>query len=393
MAGVSYVDVECFDMTDHSSCGRLGQLNKCSTGYPLSDYAADGIVWSNQSTHDSIKNIRIHGMAVAGMLGPTGDAVTMDHIELIANASSGWSADLGDKTTGSGSLTVTHYDISWNGCAEEYPIVDKLPYQDCTDDGSFGYGDGFGTASVDSNPGWKVHFDDGVVSYNTQDGLDALHISGPGSSMTVTRTLAYGNMGQQLKIGGTSGRIQYDEIFTNCNAMRLAIPGTPAGYNKRLGDFCRAADTGLVFTVNNGSTAVFSDNIVYSASTTTIQVNEYHSCTDDTCVIKQQNNIFLGFRSTSEAGYPHGGSGDYANELYVQKGAERAYKSPDSIFNHNVTFYPGRGSWGACGAKWLDEKNASCSDPHLTDETWHPYGYANVGSRALHPEGAAPPDR
>ena len=118
-----------------------------------------------------------------------------------------------------------------------------------------GYGDGFGTTTVSSPPpGWQAHFDQGMVSYNTQDGLDALHLTGTGSSMTITRVLAYGNMGQQIKVGGASGTAVNNIIFTNCNALRQAIPGTPAGYNSNLSDFCRASDTGVEVTVGKGTT-------------------------------------------------------------------------------------------------------------------------------------------
>ena len=98
-------------------------------------------------------------------------------------------------------------------------------------------------------------FDQGNVFYNTQDGLDALHINGAGSSMTVTHTLAYGNMGQQIKVGGAAGTMISDQVVTNCNALRQAIPGTPAGYNTHLSDFCRAADAGILLTVNNHGSA------------------------------------------------------------------------------------------------------------------------------------------
>ncbi len=235
MAGASYVDVACLDITDFSACTKGMGCN--SNMGQLDDYAVYGIQWSNTSTNDTITDVHIHGMAANGMTGPTGDGVVMSYIDLIGNPSSGWNADAGDGTTGTGKLLVQHFNISWNGCAEEYPIVDALPYTNCHDDGSGGYGDGFGTATVVSNPGWQATFDQGVTSYNTQDGLDALHLIGNGSSMTVTRTLAYSNMGQQIKVGGASGTAMNNIIVTNCNAMRQAIPGTPAGYNNNLSDF------------------------------------------------------------------------------------------------------------------------------------------------------------
>ena len=180
LTGSSYVDVGCIDITDFSNCGQ-----SCVNG--VNDFALLGIKLSNMSTHISLTDVRVHGLSSTGIFGATGDGFVGTDVAIVANAEAGWNADDGSGTTGVGSLLMQNFEISWNGCVEEYPIVDALPYFSCTDAGSGGYGDGFGTATVASvAPGWQVHFDQGLVAYNTQDGLDALHISGPGSAMTVT---------------------------------------------------------------------------------------------------------------------------------------------------------------------------------------------------------------
>jgi hypothetical protein len=379
MGGASYVDVACFDITDYSACGRSGQVNGCNTNYPLDDYAGTGISWNNTSTNDSVTNVRIHGMAALGMVGSTGDGVVLTGLDLVGNAGAGWNADAGDGQTGLGSLLVQNYTISWNGCAEEYPIVDSLPYQDCTDDQNGGYGDGFGTATVASGPGgWQVHFDQGVVSYNTQDGLDALHLTGAGSSMTVTRTLAYSNMGQQIKIGGAQGTATNNIIFTNCNAMRQAIPGTPSGFGSRLSDFCRAADTGIALTVGAGSTLRFDFNTVYSASATGIEIDcdgTAGPC-DTTSLVDFRDNIFLGFLNNADDGYPNGGTGNYSNPIYVGVPGPNPFTNVGSIYSNNLTYH-GKSTW-SCPAQWLNEIDGLCIDPVLADETWHLYGYGSV---------------
>ena len=374
MSGVSYVDVACLDITDFSSCGRSGQTNGCQTGFPIDDYATNGISWNNKSTNDTLTDVRIHGLASAGMIGSTGDGVVMTDIALIGNPSSGWNADAGDGTTGTGNLLVQNFNISWNGCSEEYPLVDGQPYADCTDDNSGGYGDGFGTASVPSNPGWHVHFDNGTVSYNTQDGLDALHLTGAGTTVTYTRVLAYGNMGQQIKIGSASATAQNDVIISNCNALRQAIPGTPAGYNSKLGDFCRAADTAIAVSVGAKSTLTFDNNTVYSASATTFQIScdlTYGPC-DSTSLIDYRNNIFLGFLNNQGDGYPGGGTGNYANPIYVGPDVPNSpFTNAGSLFSNNLTFHP-KSNW-TCPA--AGETNAICGvDPLLSDESWHLYG-------------------
>jgi hypothetical protein len=377
MNGTSYVDLACLDITDFANCGRQGQRIGCNTSIgSLDDDASNGISWNNRSTNDTLTDIHIHGMAMNGMLGPTGTGMAFSYLDLMGNASSGWNADAGDGTTGTGTLLVQHFNVGWNGCTEEFPIVDPTPYFDCTDDNDAGYGDGFGTATVLTR-GWKIHWDQGNVFYNTQDGLDQLHVVGPGSSTTVTRVLAYGNMGQQLKIGGQVGIIQNSLIVGNCNALRQAIPGTPAGYNSGLTDFCRAADTAIVLSVNDASTSKFENNTLFSANATGLDIQTALTCTTTTCLIDFDNNIFVGFLNNTADGYPSGGTGNYANPIYLNDtGGALAFGNAGSSFSNNITHHA-KSNW-ICPATWLNEKNALCRDPHLVDETWHVYGYGNM---------------
>ncbi len=373
MSGASYVDVACLDITDFSSCGRSSQPHDCNTSPgTLSDFANNGIRWSNKSTNDTLTDVHVHGLAGSGMYGPTGDGIVLDHVDLIGNAGSGWNADAGDHTTGTGSLLVKHFNISWNGCAEEYPMVHALPYNECTDDSSGGYGDGFGTASMASIPAWHVTFDDGVASYNTQDGLDALHIEGAGSSMTVTHTLAYGNMGQQIKVGGSSGNIIDNQIVTNCNAMRQRIPGTPEGYNTRLSDFCRAADAGVAIEVNNNMPLRFDGNTIYTASITTIEIDCSGTSCDSAAKIDFRNNTFIGFKNDAAHGYPSGGQGEYSNLIYIGAGTN-PFQNAGSVVSGNLAYFPNKPS--QCSPGYA---KVACRNPHLVDQSWHLYGYGNM---------------
>jgi len=387
MTDVSYVDIACLDITDFSSCGRASQTNTCnSTIGQLSDYATNGISWSRTSTNDTVTDVSIHGLASAGMIGPTGDSVVFSYVNLIGNASSGWNADAGDGTTGTGTLLMQHYNISWNGCAEEYPIVDALPYQDCTDDNVGGYGDGFGTATTPSSPAWNVTFDQGIVTYNTQDGLDSLHLIGSGSSVTVTRTQAYGNMGQQIKVGGASGTAVNNLIVTNCNAMRQPIPGTPEGYNSRLSDYCRAADTGIVLKVGPQTRLTYDFNTLYSASATAIEIDcdTTNGPCNATSTIDFRNNIFVGFLNDKADGYPSGGTGGYSNPVYNGAGVD-FFGNSESLFTNNFTFHPSS-AW-TCPAN--HELAGVCGDPRLADEAWHVYGAPDMTPGQSSPAVAA----
>lgn len=364
MAGASYVDVACLDITDFSACGKAFQSVGCTL---QQDFAHNGIIFSNKSTHDTLTDVRIHGLATAGIYGPTGDGVVLDRVELLGNASSGWDADTGDGTTGKGSLLVQHYNISWNGCAEEYPIVDRVPYGDCTDQAHGGYGDGFGTTTKDSDPpGWQVHFDAGTVSYNTQDGLDALHIGGKGSSMTVTNSLAYSNMGQQIKIGGATATMTNNVIVGNCRGMSYAVPGTPKGYNAKLSLFCRAGDTAVLINVPDAQPAVFEGNTIYSNNRIALEVEYPGDHPAANASIKYDDNIFIGFP---------GVDGRRPVPIYSNTNL-KMFTNRGSSFRDNITYHA-KGSW-SCPAIFLHETGARCHDPHLKDETWPDYGIGDI---------------
>jgi hypothetical protein len=369
LSGSSYVDVACLDITDFSACGRSNQTKACenSDGANIEDYASNGIILNNHSTHITLTDVRLHGLAGAGMYGSPGDGFLATDLFILGNANSGWNADDNSGTTGIGSMLVQNFNISWNGCAEEYPIVDPLPYGDCTDQSSGGYGDGFGTATVASSaPGWQVHFDQGVASYNTQDGLDALHIGGPGSTMTDTRVLAYGNEGQQLKVGGATATIQNSVIVGNCEAMTQGpIPGTPTGFGSRLAAPCRAGDTAVAINVTPGDPAAFQNNTVYEAGSIGLEVEYATSDIGPTNTLKYNNNVFVGFFN----------AGNQANATMIFSSTDlNMLTNPGASWTNNATFGQ-RANWTCPHA---GESNAICSDPGLIDETYHTYGYGNM---------------
>ena len=364
LSNSSYVDIACLDITDFSACGRATQKVGCTS---TQDYAQVGVRFSNASTHDTLTDVRIHGLADAGIVGPTGDGVVLDYVASLGNASSGWNADSGDGTTGKGSLQVRHYDISWNGCAEEYPVSHPLPYGDCTDEDHGGYGDGFGTATRDSEaPGWQVRFDQGVVSFNTQDGLDALHIGGKGSSMTVTHTTAFSNMGQQIKVGGATATITDSLIVGNCRAMSTTIPGTPAGFNAHLDLFCRAGDTAILIMAPDAQPAIFRGNTILSNNRVALEIEYPGDRPSPTAAIQYDNNIFLGFPNS-----------DGQNPAPIYSNTDlKMFTNPGSSFKNNVTYHA-KSSW-KCPATGLHETGGRCGDPHIKDEIFPAYGHGDV---------------
>lgn len=367
LSGSSYVDLSCLDITDFSNCGVDNDQVSCSSnGTATSDYAKLGITLNNTTTNINLTDIRVHGLASDGIVGSPGGNFVAKDIAIVGNADSGWNADDGSGTTGVGSLLVQNFDISWNGCVEEYPIVDSVPYFSCRDDATGGYGDGFGTASVASPaPGWQVHFDQGTVTYNTQDGLDALHISGPGSTMTDTRVLAYGNEGNQLKVGGATATIQNSVIVGNCTAHAQTIPGRPVPTDDNLGDLCRAGNTAVLVNVTPGDPATFQDNTIFENGSIGLEVEYALGTPDPTDTLLYNNNIFFGFLNSS--------SGQNPTPIFSNTNLGMLTNSGASWTNN--AYYGYRSNW-TCPAS--GESAAQCGDPGLVDETWHPYGYGNM---------------
>jgi hypothetical protein len=353
-------------------------MTQCHTSYPLDDYATYGISTAKTTTNVTLTDFRIHGFANAGIIGPTGDGVSLERVALVGNPSSGWNMDAGNGTTGSGTLKLDHVSVLWNGCAEQYPITSSLPYQDCTDDNSGGYGDGIGTATVTSDPAWIVSIDHSVAAYNTQDGFDLLHLQGNGSKLIITNSMEYSNMGQQLKVGAAS-TTRNNLIVGNCNALRQPIPGTPVGYNNRLSDFCRAADTMVKLGVQDSTPTYFENNTMYSANATGVEI-DCGNCTS-LATIEYENNIFVGFQNNAFDGYVAGGNGNYANPIYTT--IVGLFKNPGSVFSNNATFHQ-KSNW-TCPKTAYGETDAFCGDPELTDETWHLYGYGNMSPTASSP--------
>jgi len=367
--GSTYVDVACLDLTDFSACGLQNGAVACKDGggNVISDFAKNGITITNATAHITLTDIRIHGVASDGINGPPGGDLTATDIALLGNQDSGWNADNGSGIAGIGNTTWTNWEISWNGCAEEYPIVDSVPYFSCRDQGTGGYGDGWGTASIDSLSPWNVIFDQGIVSYNMQDGLDGLHIAGAGSTITITRTLAYGNEGQQFKAGGGGTTVRNNLIVGNCYAvLQNVIPGRPVPTQDDLANACRAGNVPVLVTTSPGTPTKFQDNTIFTAGNIGF---EFEYATGDhgtTNVLQYNNNIFVGFLNPDNSQNP--------TPIFTTGDFSALTTNPGASWTNN-SYFGYRGSWTCPNAS---ESSALCVSPQLTDMTWHPYGYGNM---------------
>lgn len=367
LKGTSGVTIRCIDFTDHGTCVKAGTINKCATSYPLSDFAGEAMLFNNSMTNLTLTDVNAHGFTVSGWQGPVGTGLTATRVEIDGNAGAGWNADNGDGTTGTGNTVITNFIISHNGCSQEYPLVDTFPYNYCTDDataGSAGYGDGFGTATVQSSPAWHVTFNIGEVGYNTQDGLDALHLTGGGSTMIAERVLSFSNMGNQLK-EGAAGTILNSILINNCTALNTAAGtiGAPSGYNSQLSDFCRAGNEASLIAVNNGSLTTFAFNTVYGAGNGDLGGIVCQTTCTTTAALIYENNISLGFNT---------GSGNPARWIDGTGATGGVFAQTGSLLNHNLAF----NTTTTC--PFTGETSTLCVAPQLVSTSFPAFGYTNV---------------
>ena len=329
--GAKFVDIKCIELTRHSQCIKFGNPavpSGCRTSFPLDDYASNGITTTNQ-THDILlQDMYIHGFTSRGIIGPIGGTVTATRVDIAYNGGAGWDFDDGSSTPMiNGVLNLSYVTIEWNGCNQAYPGTGAIS---CYSQSTGGYGDGIGT------PGGTciaATVDHSIFRYNTQDGLDMLHMDKGTCPLTITNSMAYGNNGQQFKWGPA----QTPAVFTNnvaignCFRLSQPMPGQPAGYNANLTDFCRAENT-VVPNLRPGGTLLMANNTFISYAPTFFDVQCLtNDCSTATMTFK--NNIVLGYDNpvTYNSGGKSGGPGVFYTE------------HPVNIVRSNNIYYGVRG--------------------------------------------------
>ena len=367
LKGSKNVDVECLEVTDHSQCTRVGggepKSEACSSFYPLSDYAGAGIVTNAETAGVVLKNLDIHGLTGDGIIGAIGGDVTADHVRIAFNGAAGWDFDdgRGTKSAPGAIVHASYLTVEWNGCNEEYPITHAVPAYSCFDQDSGGYGDGVGT------PNTQLDFtcDHCTFRYNTQDGLDLLHVSG--SLISVTNSIAYGNMGQQWKMGPMHSMVFQNNVTVhNCRRLSADMPGAPDGYNKHLSLFCRAAGDGIAFVVSDAGTYVFQNNSFAGYGATSYDISCRGSCTKAN--ITFQNNLHIGYKD------PVGGE---RAAVFYSEGLPR---NPFVARDHNIYY-----NMRSCPSGAAEH----CVDPKIANlPVWS--GEASLDGIDFHLTGASP---
>jgi hypothetical protein len=137
-----------------------------------------------------------------------------------------------------------------------------------------------------------------VNNYNTKDGFIGPHVNI--SKLTITNSVAIGNMGANWKWGGGDDRVnttnfRHNLTVNNCTRMSQPMEGVPSTYNQYLSAYCRAGGNGLASVIPIGSTW----NIESSTFITAQQIAWLVECPagDATCpsTINSRNNVFVGY--------------------------------------------------------------------------------------------------
>jgi hypothetical protein len=246
LRGSSNIEIGCFEVTDRHACIRgHGAGNSCpSTG----TWARAGLI-AQDSTNVKLTDLNIHGMADKGIHAGRLRDWTMTRLTLRANGWIGWDGDIGaNNSSNSGNIIFRETEIAWNGCAEKYPGNEIFA---CWGQQTGGYGDGLGTHQTGGH--WL--FEDSLVHHNTSDGIDLLYMA-DGGSVTIRRTWAEGNAGNQLKTKGNA-RIENSVVVGNCAFFE-------GKFNMLKGDNCRAMGNALSIGLFASSTVDLVNNTISS---------------------------------------------------------------------------------------------------------------------------------
>jgi len=362
LGGSKNVDIECLELTDHSQCSRFGTgpaADKCRTDVPISDFAGAGITTNAETSSITLKNLDIHGLTSRGIIGAIGGEIVADHVRIAFNGGAGWDFDdgKGTKSTPDAIVRASYLTVEWNGCIEEYPIVHPIPAYSCFDQDHAGYGDGVGT------PNTPLGFtcDHCVFRYNSQDGLDLLHAGG--SIVIIKNSAAYGNMGQQWKIGAMKTVVFQNNVTVhNCRRMSEDFAGGPNGYNKYLSLFCRAGGDGIAFAVNDNGTYVFENNSFAGYGATSYDIVCSGVCTKG--VITFRNNLHVGYRDPK--------SGERPGVFYLSGLSGNPFAVRDHNIYYNMRTCPSGATERCLDPKiadlpeWNGEASLDSIDFHLT---------------------------
>ncbi|MFQ5433967.1 MAG: choice-of-anchor Q domain-containing protein [Anaerolineae bacterium] len=279
LTGSSNVEIACLEITDHSGCveDHTGGPACERNNYPYGDWAAVGLEAAD-AANVHLSHLNIHGLAYGGVHAGRLTDWTVEDVKIVGNGWVGWDGDIDGDDSNSGTLTFRRWTVAWNGCGETYPGGRPTG---CWAQTAGGYGDGVGTGETGGT--WLI--EDSAFLYNTSDGLDLLYTRRGGSSITIRRTIAQGNAGNQIKTNGPT-QIENSIIVGNCGYF----DGQSFTYNV---DNCRAAGNALAINLQPDNQAAVTNNTLAGEGDCLIEVICEGSCDGSESVV-MRNNIFQG---------------------------------------------------------------------------------------------------
>jgi len=278
----SNVEITCLEITDHAGCVEFhtGGLACQRDSYPYGDWAAVGL-YAEDSANVTLRDLDLHGLAHSGVWAGRLTDWTVEDVRIAGNGWAGWDGDIdinGDNSN-SGTLTFRRWIVEWNGCGETYPGEEPTG---CWAQEAGGYGDGVGTGATGGD--WLI--EDSAFRHNTSDGLDLLYHR-LGGTVTIRRTIAEGNAGDQIKTTGPT-------LVENVIAVSYCsyFDGKSFTYNV---DNCRAGGSALAFTLHPGDTITVVNATVTGQGDCLViaECAEGESCTGGETV-RLRNAIFVG---------------------------------------------------------------------------------------------------
>jgi Putative Ig domain len=365
LGGAANVQVECLEITRHSQCisgGSPAYPSQCTAG--VDDFDDEGITTDANTMNILLQDVWIHGHPDTGIRGPFNGNMICQRCNISYNGQSGWDFDNGSGTpTGNtAAFSFLYSQIEWNGCNQEYPMVDKYPAISCYDQNSEGYGDGIGTPPGEC---FNVTIDHSLFDYNTQDGIDFGHFNTLNRTdgkcvMSITNSLSYANMGGQWKWGPAPTLVTFTNNLgvANCNRMSAPLSGAPSTYNTNLSLFCRAND-GYAFDFFNNSTLVMTNNtfVSYAPTTFDVQCNDLVTCAGGSWVF--ENNLVVGYANTPYTNY----GGNFMPGGICGAGCNGSTLALPPMTRSNNLFYGVRGF--SCPTGYSAEL---CQDPQFVNE-------------------------
>ncbi len=330
LTGASGVTLACLELTDHASCAYNHSNPEVRCEYdnpPFGPWGYAGL-WIQDAENITLRDLNIHGFGSDGVIAGRIHNITLDNVRIAGNGLCGWNGDLwGEPSSNSGDIIFHRVTVEWNGCVETYPGGEP---DHCWAQSAGGYGDGLGTAATGGH--WV--FEDCVFRYNTSDGLDLLYAVVSGDSLIeIKSTMAYGNAGNQIKVGGPVV-MENTLAISNCDYFTGKSFAQEMG-NWTTGDACRAGGAAISVNMKPEDQSAIINSTIASEGWAQVEVycgthdfgDQARPC-NGTEVLYLMNDIFLGFPNvTSQGDWPD----------LVGDGDPESRTRPESI-DHNIIY-------------------------------------------------------